>query len=40
VSADTNDGTVEQVSISNNGTGVGENRVVACVSAFIINVKY
>ena len=32
VSADANDGTVDQVSLSNNGTSIGEERTVACVS--------
>ena len=34
VSADSNDGTVDQVSLSNNGTSVGEDRTIACVSMF------
>ena len=32
VSADANDGTVDQVSLSNNGTSVGEERTISCVS--------
>ena len=32
VSADSSDGTVDQVSLSNNGTSVGEERTIACVS--------
>ena len=36
VSADANDGTVDQVSLSNNGTSVGEERTVACVSIIFL----
>ena len=32
VSADANDGTVDQVSLSNNGTSVGEERTIDCVN--------
>ena len=35
VSADANDGTVDQVSLSDNGTSVGEERTVACVSILV-----
>ena len=32
MSADSSDGTVDQVSLSNNGTSVGEERTISCVS--------
>ena len=41
MSADANDGTVDQVSLSDNGTSVGEERTVACVSILFMqnNIK-
>ena len=41
VRADVNDGTVDQVSLSNNGTSVGEERTIECVRIFFLqkNIK-
>ena len=40
VSADDNDGTVEQVSLSNNGTGFGEDRILGCVSILYFTIVH